>query len=68
MDEIEKMKIEDAKILENPGIEFRNKLKDIFYPLFRKSRFFTCIADNVGINTVTKKNKKKKEKSPWQSD
>lgn len=29
MDEIEKMKIEDAKILENPGIEFRNKLNEI---------------------------------------
>ena len=29
MDEIEKMKIEDAKILENPGIEFRNKLDEI---------------------------------------
>ena len=30
MDEMEKMKIEDAKILENPGIEFRNKLNEIF--------------------------------------
>lgn len=29
MDEIEKNKIEDAKILENPGIEFRNKLDEI---------------------------------------
>jgi hypothetical protein len=29
MDEKEKMKIEDAKILENPGLEFRNKLNEI---------------------------------------
>ena len=38
--------------------EFRNKLKDIFYPVFRKSKLLTCFADHVGINTVTKKNKK----------
>ena len=29
MDEMEKMKIEDAKILENPGIEIKNKLDEI---------------------------------------
>lgn len=29
LDERERMKIEDAKILENPGLEFRNKLNEI---------------------------------------